>query len=199
MKKESFSWVCREGNLDKVERYLQEEHNDFNLKLQFGDATVFSEACYNGKIKLVKLLMKYPKIDINLADGQLFTPLHHACSQNHVEIVRLLLDDPRTKPYQMNSFDHTPFSLACHFGSIQVVQLMLDHDRIDPIEHPAPKTLLKISSQHVLKRKKVVIQMLLESKYPFTIENGKIIQVNMELGDDPQVPGDVKEENPPFF
>ncbi len=53
----------------------------------------FIQACRNGEIATVKLLLDNNEIDINYTDDDNATGLIHACEQNHFDIVKLLIEN----------------------------------------------------------------------------------------------------------
>ena len=57
--------------------------------------TVFMRACFNGKVELVKLLLKHSEIDFNVKGKFGWTGLMFACFHGRTDVVKQLLNhDP---------------------------------------------------------------------------------------------------------
>ena len=67
-----------------------------NIKNKKG-LTCLSEACYSNDIEITKLLLKHPKIDVNIhyTDGRPL--LEVACDYWYLDIIKLLLKYSKTK------------------------------------------------------------------------------------------------------
>ena len=89
-------------------------------------------ACQIGHKEVVSLLLTDPRIDLNKADNNGFTPFYVACQGGHKEVVSLLLADPRVDPNKPNNNEATPLWMACQCGHKEVISLLLADPRIDP-------------------------------------------------------------------
>merc|ERR1712062_298326 len=67
---------------------------ELNAKTNFG-LTAFMRACFNGKVELVKLMLKHSEIDFNVRGKFGWTGLMFACFHGRTDVVKQLLNhDP---------------------------------------------------------------------------------------------------------
>ena len=74
--------------------------------------TLFSIACQNGHLSIVKLLLEDRRAEVNQSTKGEDSPLHIACQRGHSEIVALLLKDIRVEIDQINNDRETPYEVA---------------------------------------------------------------------------------------
>jgi len=90
----------------------------------------FLEVAKDGKVEVVKdILRKNPKLDVNFDDYG-WTFLHYACRNGHDAIVSILLVHPDIDVNLKSRYGHTPFLLACANGRISCVREMLKDSRV---------------------------------------------------------------------
>lgn len=82
------------------------------------------EACRNGNLYYVKLILSCTSIDINKPNNVGSTPFHCACYSDHPEIIKILMADPRFDPSQDPDI-WDPLSSACYWNHPGVVQFLL--------------------------------------------------------------------------
>ncbi|XP_071095704.1 uncharacterized protein [Haliotis cracherodii] len=97
--------------------------------------TPFFEACKNGHIDIVRLLIE-KGADVSAAaaddDDDCYTALHLACKNGHVDIVRLLIEkgaDVSAAAAAVAADDddgYTALHLACKNGHIDIVRLLIE-------------------------------------------------------------------------
>ena len=93
--------------------------------------TLLWTACRYGKTKSLKVLLNYPKIDINKASRYDITPLHIACSIGNTKCVEVLLSIPGLDVNKADKEDISPLFAACWCGHTNCVKLLLNHPEID--------------------------------------------------------------------
>lgn len=93
---------------------------------------VFWQACMEGDLKSVKLLLQDRRVDPNRTNKDGWAPLYTACRNGHSAVVELLLQDERVDPNIAGRRRWTPLSAACYHNHLAVVQLLLQDQRVDP-------------------------------------------------------------------
>lgn len=94
--------------------------------------TFFVDACREGHLETVRLLLDNPIIDVNTADFGDRTPIFHACAHGHTEIVRLLLRSQRVDVMRCGEEGVTPLHVACARGHADAAAVLLADGRVDP-------------------------------------------------------------------
>ncbi len=116
------------------------------------DKTPLHISAYNGRINIVKLLIKgnyykglYVKADANIEDGYGLTPLHYSVmgnTKNHRQIVKLLIKEgadinaQRTERFSVNkkiSFPEnvSPLHIASKLGNYEIVSLLIGFNDVN--------------------------------------------------------------------
>ena len=94
--------ACWKGDEETVQEYIDKGFSGFNEKAGCG-RTPLSRACWNGRVGVVKRLLKVKDIDVNVGNGyDKETSLSIASRYGHREIVSLLLEhgaDPNKGMY----------------------------------------------------------------------------------------------------
>ena len=103
---------------------LHQPHIDVN-KPQAELATPFFNACQEGHVRIVKLLLEDGRADPNLAMDTSSTPFFMACQEGHEEIVSMLLQDERVEVTEMEANGCSPFSQASWRRRMRICQSIL--------------------------------------------------------------------------
>ena len=93
-------------NRERKGEDVNQRHSNNRTLLMFADA--------KNKIALLRLLLKHPSIEVNLADDDGATALHMAVYHGKREALRLLLADPRVDVNQRD----LPHVLPAFFNKI---------------------------------------------------------------------------------
>lgn len=91
----------------------------------------FIEACKNGNLEVVRLLLNDPRVGPSAKDNY---AIRLASYNGHLEVVRLLLSDSRVDPSARENF---AIRWASERGHLEVVRLLLSDLRVDPSENYA--------------------------------------------------------------
>lgn len=83
------------------------------------------------RFEIVKLLLAYPKININLKDTYGDTILYLVSKFYNREIAKLVLENPKININVKGEYDNTPLHIACYYGNIELVKLLLARPEID--------------------------------------------------------------------
>ena len=83
------------------------------------------KACREGDANEVKLRLTNQKLNLNIFDGYLTSPLMWACKKGYLEIVDILLKDERVDPNMVINSGCNAFHYACLNGRTEIVKRML--------------------------------------------------------------------------
>ncbi len=86
----------------------------------------FWEACFWGKVDLVRELLKHPRVDPAADDNW---AIRDVVYHGHVRITQMLLADARVDPSARNN---EPIWRAARSGHADVTRLLLSHHKVDP-------------------------------------------------------------------
>jgi hypothetical protein len=96
-------------------------------------------AAIQDDIGLVKKLLKHPKIDPSVLEGERGwarrthdSPLHCAADKGHLDVVKELLKHPDIDPNIQDEYGRSPLHWAASRGHLDVVKELLKHHDIDP-------------------------------------------------------------------
>ena len=125
----------KEKNKKSMILYRLLEIKCIDLNHHFDDFTLLTYACSVNDIDLVRYLLQFDSIDVNLYEptkGN--TPLIIAVQNNNFDIVKLLIETPKTDINMMNYYDQTALIIAVinHFDNL--IDLLLNDDKFDPEE-----------------------------------------------------------------
>jgi len=86
-------------------------------------------ACFYGHVKLVRLLLSYPRIDVNRKTSSGQTPLRLACFDGRTEVLRMLLRDPRLDICQADELGRTAVWMSAWCGYDRVLEVLVASGR----------------------------------------------------------------------
>ncbi|KAL4239016.1 hypothetical protein ACF0H5_003720 [Mactra antiquata] len=132
------------GNESIVE-ILLENGADPNMESPADDNPLILIACYDGKVDMVNLLLKY-HTKASLTNQLGYTALHIAAWNGHTACVKRLLEAEDVLQDSQTSDYNTPLALAAHGGHLEVIKQLLplgchinnlDKDRDTPLHYAA--------------------------------------------------------------
>ena len=82
-------------------------------------------------MKVVELLLKQRKTDVNCQDDQGMAALHYACVRENTQIIEMLLSHPKVNPNLREwNGDRSPLELAVIGGHLDAVQILLASSQV---------------------------------------------------------------------
>ncbi|KAI9695104.1 MAG: hypothetical protein M1820_008929 [Bogoriella megaspora] len=120
------SWAAGQGNEWILTTSPNRSSFSATLEIDKQGRTALSWAAEEGKTQVVKLLLQYPEVDIDVRDTAWWTPLWWAAAGNHVDVVRILLE----RGANVCSRNFSGRQLLCAVarkGSKGLVTLLLKH------------------------------------------------------------------------
>lgn len=121
------------NDIEKVKKILRYEN--VNIQGVYGSdnegLTPLNVAYFLQRIEIVKLLLAYPKTNINLKDTYGTTILDLVSKVYNKEIAELLLSNPKINVNVKDVDSTTPLHTACKYNNIEIVKLLLAHPNID--------------------------------------------------------------------
>ena len=122
-----------EGDLELVQKLLEEEPGLIYKTSDAGFASALHFAAKSGHIDVAKFLIE-KKADINRKTQSSRTPLHLACEKGHINMVKLLLY--MGADYTLTNFSkygtvttrQTPKEVAAEFKHTKIVELLDKYD-----------------------------------------------------------------------
>lgn len=128
-----FCNACAMGDIGRVMLILALESPPINLNWYDGTrGPGLLEACGEGRLAIVELLLRDPRIDPNARNRAGVTPIVAACRMDREDVVEVLLRDPRIEPEHPVSPDETALTTACKGNNVNIVRMLLQHPRIHP-------------------------------------------------------------------
>ena len=122
--------AARAGNTSKVQSLLAH-----GIDINWGDGegrTALFEACNNGHLKVVLLLLNQPTIDLNKPEPEFGeTPLHVASQKGHSQIVESLISMNTIDVNRSSKNRTTPLMVSSAGGHFEIVEMLLAHANID--------------------------------------------------------------------
>ena len=105
--------------------------------------TSLHSACGNNNVKNVTLLLeKSEKIDVNVLDNNLQTPLHYICmaegdESDRLKIIKLLLENGAYVNIQNFDYLYTPLHYSFMKGKLKTAELLLENGAYLDLKHPS--------------------------------------------------------------
>ena len=122
-------FFAAQWNRPKIVEVLIRSGADVNLPLSDG-RTPLGFTVFKGYIKVVKLLLQAPGVQINKPGQSNVAALFLACSEEHRRIVKLLLEHGADPDMAVQN-GITPLHIACRTGNTKIVELLLNN-KADP-------------------------------------------------------------------
>lgn len=173
-----FSGQCYLGNLINIIEKLNEFSN-FELVnldkqkimlLEFQDG--FNNACFNGKLEVVKILVNFSlqniffKIKINSSPSYIFADV---CKNGHTDLVEYLLSLKDNFNFNISANNDRAFRFCSENGHIKILKLLLQNDTLKTINISAQDEYAfkwAVHNQHF-----EVVKFLLELKPDININS----------------------------
>ena len=164
--------ACETGKTEIVKLLLENyntEESGLNVKSEYGE-TSFMMACKNGHKDVVKLLIDYSKVTIDLNERSNsgwtsgWTALMYACSGGHKSVVKILLDcsNGTVDLNARTDKGSTAFMWACGYGHKNIVKMLLDYSKGN-IDYNARNDFRSTGFIHACSNgRKDVVKLLLE-------------------------------------
>ena len=162
-KEEELRRAARDGRIDDVRKYLNDNTVDVNEEDKWG-CTALPLACRNGHRDVAELLLDHGA-DINATTDNGYTPLTSACANGHTSITRLLLDRDCSNVNAVDDDGVTALHKACWEGSTECVKELLAHGADTSIKNKDGETPLDIARNQ---NHKAVIALLLPQEKKHT-------------------------------
>ncbi|RDD41570.1 Transient receptor potential cation channel subfamily A member 1 [Trichoplax sp. H2] len=118
----------RRQKVEELQRRKENRFNIDNINECQTDVSTLYEACRMGLLHVVKTLFRnsnYKKA-INVADENLYTPLHYAAANNHVDVVYFLLDNGADINISGGEDFIGPLHIAIKENSYETVKVLVE-------------------------------------------------------------------------
>ena len=113
------------GRIQEVQEILKDTSIDINSRLYI---IIASSHNYTD---IVKLLLNYPNINVNIQDNFGDTPLIWAIDNPQKDIVKLLLNQPDVDVNIKNSVGDTALIKASFYKNVELAELLLNHPYVN--------------------------------------------------------------------
>ena len=132
-------WSVENNNLPMV-RFLLEQPNingrEYGkMERLTGQLTPLMNACYDGRVDIVKLMLTYPtftrQINEKSKDQKASTPLIYASLAGHQEVVLVLLREATINVNAQKSDGWTALHAAASNGHVEIVSILLRCNKTD--------------------------------------------------------------------
>ena len=95
---------------------------DINIS-DYDKISPFHEACYNGHLEIVRLLIEDQRIKFNPLNKYGETPFHEACRKKHFKIIKFLIKEHRLDVNTISKYMKSHFYEVCSHGNIDIINL----------------------------------------------------------------------------
>ncbi len=122
----------RRCSVASIKKILGHKDTDINAKDVSG-FTALMHACCNGRIDIIRELLKIDTLDINAKNNSGETALIYTCScwDNNIEIVKELLNHKKIDYNAKDNHGETALINACQKGHVEIVDELLLLPKID--------------------------------------------------------------------
>lgn len=118
-------------NLQILSLLLAHHRVDANRKIHtLENLTLLHMACTTPDEQLLKVLLKSPKVNVNLKTGQGLSPIRLSIDKN-LQILKILLNHPKIDVNAKDNMYNTVLQYSAWVGNIQSMKLLLNHPKID--------------------------------------------------------------------
>jgi ankyrin repeat protein len=152
---------------DLVSRLLcHVDFKDPNLVLPGWEGlTMLHQAAEKGDCEVMEVLLAHEKIDVNVGNWYLSTPLMAAAGFRQIEAVRLLLRHPEIDVNQKNKPGSTALYYAKDYRHQEIVDLLLSHGAIDDEDINEAKTVTQTSNTSMTENNSHMHSIPLQSEH----------------------------------
>lgn len=123
---------CRDDDSEKLSEFIEKGEDICSLKDSNG-YFLLHEAAANGSNKCLKFLLNLKKsgakIDVNMRNDEMETPLHLAVDYGSEECVKLFLEEEDIDVNAQDDYGQTPLHFSIH--SFECMKLLLEREDID--------------------------------------------------------------------
>mmetsp|Transcript_30090 Transcript_30090/g.32797 ORF Transcript_30090/g.32797 Transcript_30090/m.32797 type:complete len:270 (+) Transcript_30090:89-898(+) len=119
------------GDEKEVKKILDEHPSLINEFLDSYGWTVLVLASKYNNLNVIKLLLSYSQLEINIEDNDGWTALHYASYNDHPDIVESLLSHHNIDVNRLTKDGSTALHFASEKGHKEVVEVLLSHNNID--------------------------------------------------------------------
>jgi len=119
------------SNLEAFQAALTDPEFDPNYTSELNRSPLLLRAVVLGQLEFVKVLLEDTRVEVNLGNEDLMTPLFAACEQGYLDIVKELARHPNIEVNKPIGVEATPFWVACEQGRTDVVEFLLLDLRVD--------------------------------------------------------------------
>jgi len=126
--------ACGKHHLECVKLFLNDERctADIVNMQDYCDETALTWAVRSNGPNIVKILLDFPGIDVNLVNVHGKTALIEAIDRESPELVGMLLGHPKTKLDVTNHQGQSPLFIACENQLFEIVKMLMDDERMEP-------------------------------------------------------------------
>jgi ankyrin repeat protein len=140
------------GNCEMAKELIAEHYDiDINWKSSVYGRGYLIIACSLGFTEIVELLLKHPKVNVNIEDEYKYTPLSAACIAKRPHLVKLLLDRPEIDVNKVNIYNMSSLWWAAWAGCLECVKYLLASNKdidvdVRPNNIPSSETAREFAS-----------------------------------------------------
>ena len=109
------------------------EKVNINIQDKYGETPLILACLYawSGHEELVEVILRFPNLDVNLANNEGKTALLTACNRGNYTMVSMLLGNEYIQVNKRDSDNNTPLMVACSGSYLGVIRLLLNREDID--------------------------------------------------------------------